>query len=163
MRARTWTIAIALVGLVVCVALFSPQLQPQRRAIAGMIGHVLRGGDHPLVVMESANRAAGARYNLEVIARATEYIATIGSNTQVFREIVGVASTADHECPLLEEALDLAVRKQSETAKIVALAKAACRVTNAEQESAWRRSLAWLERSADFDSVESALEQLRDR
>jgi hypothetical protein len=128
-----------------------------------MVGRVFRGGDHPLVLMESAKRTAGARYNIEVIARATDYIATIGSNTQVFRDIVRVASTADHECPLLGEALDLAVRKQSESPKIVALAKAACDVKNAEQEAAWRQDLAWLERSADFSSVESALAKLRGR
>jgi hypothetical protein len=162
---RVWTLvfAVGLVVIAIGAALFSPHLQPKRRAVAGMVGQVFRGGDHPLVVIESAKRTAESQYNLAVIARATDYIATCGSNTKVFREIVGIASTADHECPLLGDALDLAVRKQSESTKVVSLAKAACQVLSAEQEAAWRRDYARLERTAEFSSVDSALAKLRDR
>ena len=153
---KTWMAAAGFVGICFAVVLFSPQLGPQRHAVAGLVMR-LRGGNHSAIVAESAVRAAGASYNLAVIERAGSYIATTGSNTATYRGILRIAAAADHECPLLSDALDLAVRKQSESKQIVALAEAACRVKTAEDEAAWRTVFDRLAQSAEYDTVEEAL------
>lgn len=154
---RVAMVAATLACALALIALLSPQLQPKREALGTVIGSLFTGGNHPLAVLESSGRVITARHNLPVITRATEYTATLGSNTSVYREVVRIAAAADGECPRLEKVLDLAVVRQSDSQRIVALAEAACSDQTPEQEAAWQRSYDALWATAMYPSVEAAL------
>ena len=154
---RVAMVAATLACAFALIALLSPQLQPKREALGTVIGSLFTGANHPLAVLESSGRVIAARHNLPVIARATEYIATLGSNTSVYREVARIAAAADGECPRLEKVLDLAVVRQSDSQRIVALAEAACGIQTPEQVAAWQRSYDALWATAMYPSVEAAL------
>jgi hypothetical protein len=158
-----WLIAGALLGIALAAMFFGSQSGPRRDAVGEAVDHLFHGGKHPLAVIESSGRAATACCNLSVIRRATQYIATTGSNTQVYREIIRIAGRADHDCPLLEEVLDLAIRKRSESVRVVTLAERACQVENASQEAAWRKAYDALEETAEYPSVAAALADTLER
>jgi hypothetical protein len=157
MNRGSFIFAAAMAVSLALIVLFSPHLQPKREALGTVIGSLFTGANHPLAVLESSGRVITSRHNLPVITRATEYIATLGSNTSVYREVARIAAAADGECPRLEKVLDLAVVRQSDSQRIVALAEAACSGQTPEQEAAWQRSYDALWATAMYPSVEAAL------
>jgi hypothetical protein len=110
-------------------------------------------------VAEGGTRVLKADHNLAVITRANRYIATFGSQTSVYRKISEFAAEADHECPLLEEVLDLAVRSVSDVAPILELAEKACWVDSPEDEAIWREVYDMMEARAAYPTVEIAEEK----
>jgi hypothetical protein len=152
-----------IIGLAICLILLSgltllSSLFQAKLSALGDVGQTLVEADyHYLAIVECGGRVLKAKHNLPVIRRAAEYIATTGSNTQVYRQIARLAAQADHECERLEAVLDLAVRRTSESRPILTLAAMACAPLTPEQDAAWQRIYDALAVSAEYPSVEAAL------
>ena len=96
-----------LVGISLLLLFFfaNPNYAAKRTAL-GSVGHTLiNAKHHQSVIVEGGGRAFKAKYNFPVIARATEYMGTLGSGTSVYREIVRIAAEADQEYPSVEVAV----------------------------------------------------------
>lgn len=129
-----------------------------RLGALGSVGRTLVNADQAqLPLIECGGMALRADHNRAVITRAADMIIAVGSNTGVFMRIAEYAAEADHECPLLDEVLDLAVCKTSESDYVLALAEAACRVETAEQEAVWRAHFDEIAATAEYPDVETAL------
>lgn len=151
---------IAGFGLLVLVLflLAAPQFENKREALGEVGGLLLDTDHHQVPLVASGLSALKADHNHEVIVRAAQYMKEFGSNTSVFREIAEIAAEADHECPQLALALDLAARSNSDSARILALAEAACRVDSPEDEAIWQAYYDQLSEIAVYPTVEAALE-----
>ncbi|MBU2500278.1 hypothetical protein KJ682_03000 [bacterium] len=136
----------------------SPDFVPKVKAMKSVGGTLVGARSNQAPVFVCGGKVIKARHNIAVIARAADFIVTVGSNTGVFMGIATIAEESDHECPLLEEILDLAVRKQSESATILALAGWACRVETPEQELQWRKAFDQVAATAEYPTVEAALD-----
>ncbi len=117
--------------------------------------------NHHAMVVEAGGRLLQADHNHAVIERAMDYIATIGVNTSVYREIVIIAAEAPAECERLERVLDLAVRRLPDSGLVVALAKQAPYLATVEHEQRWDAMYENLARTAEYASVAEALAELR--
>lgn len=160
MKRTMWVAAACLIVIMANIVILAPRLEDKRNALGRITGFLFNSENHPLAVIESGGLVISAQHNFSVITRATEYIATLGSNTLVFKEIVRIAANTSHECPRLERMLDLAVVCQSDSKRVIALAAEACKIETAEEESAWQEAYDALWDSADFASVEAALSAL---
>lgn len=137
--------------------LLSPEFASKRGALSSVGGTLVKAPYHQAVIVEGGVRVLEAEFNLETIARATEYMGTFGSGTGVYREIARIASEAEQDCPLLEEVLDLAARSISDAGHILSLAERACAVEGSEGEAAWRTEFEQLAEHAHYPSVEAAI------
>jgi hypothetical protein len=149
-------------GVVLLLILFfllSPDFAEKRGALGASIKTLVTADHHHALVAEGGTRVLKADHNLAVITRANRYIATFGSQTSVYRKIAEIAAAADHECPLLEEVLDLAVRSVSDVAPILELAEKACWVDSPEDEAIWREVYDMMEARAAYPTVEIAEEK----
>ena len=116
------------------------------------------GGDyHSLCVLEGGWRVLQAPHNLDVIARANHYMASLGSQTLVYRDIARVAASLDHECALLDSVLSLAVRRRSDSAAVVELARRAGDLVSPADSQAWWREYRRLSATAEYPTVAAAL------
>ena len=135
----------------------NPNYAEKRRAL-GSVGHTLiNAKHHQAVIIEGGGHAFRAQYNLALIARATEYIGTLGSGTSVYREIARIASEADRECSRFEDVLDLAVRSTSNSQGVLALAESVCRIDGPEDEAKWQAAYDAMLEIAEYPSVEVAV------
>ena len=148
--------------LLVLFFLFNPRYAEKRGALGEATKTLLTADHHHALVAEGGARVLAADHNLAVVTRANRYIATFGSQTSVYRKIADIAAEADHECPLLEEVLDLAVRSVSDVNPILALAESACWVDSPEDEAAWREVYDLADARAAYPTVEIAEEKQRD-
>lgn len=146
-----------LVVLAFLVFVANPRFEAKREALGAVGSTLLSAKYHHAVILQGGARVLGARYNLQTIARATQYMATFGSNTLVFKEIARIAAEADRECALLDSVLDLAARSSSESQRILSLAESACRVEGAEDEAVWSAAYADMAANAQYPSVAAAL------
>ncbi len=137
--------------------LVSPNFEAKRDALGSVGSTLVNAKYHQAVIIEGGGRVLEARYNLKTIARATEYMATFGSGTLVFREIARIASEAEAECPLLESVLDLAARSTSEASRILVLAESACLVGGTSGEAAWLSAYEAMLEKAEYPSVAAAI------
>jgi hypothetical protein len=129
-----------------------------KRAALGSVGHTLvNAKHHQAVIIEGGGHAFRAKYNLTVIARATEYMGTLGSGTSVYREIARIASEADRECTRFEAVLDLAVRSTSNSQRVLVIAESVCKIDNQEDEANWQAAYDAMLEIAEYPSVEAAV------
>jgi hypothetical protein len=148
-----------LVGISLLLLFFfaNPDYAAKRTAL-GSVGHTLiNAKHHQAVIVEGGGRAFKAKYNLPVIARATEYMGTLGSGTSVYREIVRIAAEADQEYPRFEAVLDLAVRSTPNSQRVLALAESVCRIDSQEDEANWQAAYDAMLEMAEYPSVEVAV------
>jgi len=154
---KPWFWSIGGVLLLVVVVATTPQLA-QRVGAMGSIWKEAVGSDKHLVpIIQCGNLALRAEHNHAVIERAAHYAATMGSGTKVFMDIARAAAAAESECPRLDEVLDLAVRRTSESYRIIALAESACRIETPVQEAAWQQYYDDLLAGAEYGSIAEAL------
>lgn len=150
------------VFLMILFFLFNPGFAAKRGALGEAAKTLFTADHHHALVAEGGARVLEADYNLAVITRANRYIATFGSQTSVYRKIAEFAATADHECELLEEVLDLAVRSVSDAGTILELAEKACWVDSPEDEAIWREVYDMMDARAAYPTVEIAEEKQGD-
>ena len=152
----------AVVFSILLVALLTLPNYSAKRSALGSVGRSLfTAHGHQLCIIESGGRILKAKYNLSVITRANEYIATLGSNTLVYRSIARVAADTDCECELLDSVLDLAVVRRSESRTIIALAESACRIETEKQRENWQEVYDEMLAGAEYPSVDIALTSMR--
>ena len=152
-------IFFGVVALLTLFFLLNPRFAAKRGALGSASQTLLTADHHHALVAEGGWRALGADHNLAVITRANRYIATFGSGTSVYREIVRIAAEADQECEKLEAVLDLAVRSTSDADRILALAESACAVDGQEEEAAWQEVFDVMDVWAAYPTVEVAEEK----
>ena len=128
----------------------------------GDVGGTLVSADCNYVpVVQCGAVVLKAEHNVDVITQAADYLVAVGGNTQVFMEIAKVAANAEAECPRLDKVLDLAVMKQSESVRVLALARSACGVQTEEQVAQWESEYEALVATAEYASVEAGLASRR--
>lgn len=149
---------VVLLLLAVTALLVAPQLAEKRAALVDVGRRLLHTGSHQLPIAECAGLIARAKHNVPVIERAADYMGTIGSGTSVFRDIARIAADSDIETDRLDKVLDLAVLKTSDTSQILSLARTACRIETDEQAEAWEKAYRSVLATADFASLEEAVE-----
>jgi|GEM_PF-4141835 len=148
-------LGVVLVLLVVSIVGVSSR---QRRALNDVAGTTLLADAHHVRVVECGKLVLQAEYNYDVITRAAEYVGTLGSSTSVYVGVARIASEADHEVPELAEVLDLAVMKQNEMDRVLALAREAVAIQNETQRTIWRARHASLLATAQYPNLRTALE-----
>lgn len=148
---------LAAIAVIVMAAFLSPTVRTRANALRAVGWTLVTAHRNHAPVAGCAGLVIGANHNVSVITRAADYIVAVGSNTSVFIEIADIAANADRECPRLGEVLELGVRKQSESGRILALARSACRVETAEEVAAWQREFDAVAATAEYPSVEAAL------
>jgi len=124
-RKRRFWIICAVVVLATAV-LIGPRLRGKGQVLAALWGEIAGGGNHPGQVVRCGVLAIRAEHNLDVIQRAAHYVAVLGMHTGAFVHVAEVAARAESECPRLEDILDLAVMRTSETVWVLDLADRAC-------------------------------------
>lgn len=144
-------------ALFLLISFVSPHMADKRRAL-GSVGHTLAtANQHHAMVLLGGRLIMNAEFNLPVIARATEYMGRFGTNTGVYHQIAEIAAEADHECPRLEDVLDLAVRKETDTPYVLDLARRACTLEGPDEEAAWQQAYESLSATAEYASLEDAI------
>ncbi len=145
------------IALFILISFLNPRMAGKRHAL-GSVGHSLvTANHHHGMVLLGGRMVMDAEFNLPVIARATEYMGHFGTNTGVYRQIAEIAAEADCECLRLEDVLDLAVRKESDTPYVLELARRACTLTGPEEEEAWQQAYESLLATAEYASLDEAM------
>lgn len=80
-----------------------------------------------------------------------------GSGTSVYRGIARIASKAGQDDLRYEEVLDLAVRSNSNSKRVLALAESIARIDSPEDEVMWQAAYDEMLARANFPSVEAAI------
>ena len=153
---------IGLAGVTFLLLIFSlanPNYSEKRGALSTVGKNLFTSNYHHFLVAESAGQILKAQYNLAVIARASQYIGSLGSNTATYRKIAHIAAEADHECGRLEQVLDLAVMTTSDCSNVIALGESACRIKSAEDGILWQKAYDLMLGRTEFSSVEIAIEK----
>jgi hypothetical protein len=153
---------LGLAGVILLLLIFSlanPNYSEKRGALSTVGKSLFTSNYHHYLVAESAGQILQAQYNLAVIARASQYIGSLGSNTTTYRKIASIAAEADHECSRLELVLDLAVMTTSDSSNVLALGESACRIKSVEDELLWQKAYDLMLERAEFSSLEIALEK----
>ncbi|PID81576.1 hypothetical protein CSB20_02295 [bacterium DOLZORAL124_64_63] len=159
MGRKHYIVSGALVILVLVFVMFSRPPHKEKRSALVVVGNTVVGAkSHQVPMIANGVSALRAQHNLKVIAQATEYMATFGSNTGLFRDIAKVAARCDHECPQLLDVLDLAARSKQESWKIVKLAEEACRCQTPEDYARWHVMYDRLSETATYPSAAAAIE-----
>ena len=148
---------VAVIGLAGLWA-FSSSFRTKGRALSDVGGTLVSADCNYGPVVDCGGVVLRAKHNLNVVTRAADYLVAVGGNTKVFMEIARIAADAEAECPRLNEVLDLAVMKRSESMHVLALARSACRLQTEEQIAQWQRVYDELAASAEYTSVEAGLE-----
>jgi len=157
----TWLILLVLVLVGLAGLGLNAMWRTRTSQVISIARTAVTAGNHHSMVVEAGGRLLQAEHNHAVIERAMDYIATIGFNTSVYREIVIIAAEAPAECERLDRVLDLAVRRLSDSGLVIALAKQAPYLATEEHEQRWDAMYENLSRSAEYASVEEALKELR--
>lgn len=160
-----WTALVAGIVVIVVVALVVAGSErgpgpgvADRWNDLGAVARLATKADHnQAVVMRCGEFVFRARFNLDVIRLAADYVARIPDGTPAFVAIARAAAEAEAECPELRELLDLAVRRRSETATIVALARDACDQRPDAVAARRRKLLAELAATAEYSTTAEAL------
>jgi len=156
------------IGLIAVVAVLLMGLylwsRPLARDKVEALGDVARtvgdAGMHQAVVIQCGGKVFRAKHNLDVITRVAGYVATIGSNTGVYMAVADAAADAPAECPVLDELLDLALMKQSESATLIGLIETACREKSPDEMERWQATYRRLHDQREYLTVEDALAAL---
>lgn len=150
--------AVALLfGLFSGLWAFSSSFREKVGALGGVGDTLISADCNQVQVVKCGAVVLHAEHNVDIVVRAADYLVAVGGNTRVFMEIARIAADASDECPLLSEVLDLAVMKQSESMRVLALAKSACNLQTEEQIFAWRREYEALVATAEYSSVDAGL------
>ncbi|PIE21824.1 MAG: hypothetical protein CSA62_15520 [Planctomycetota bacterium] len=159
MGRKHYIVSGSLVILVLVFVVFSRPPHKEKRSALVVVGNAVAGAKyHHVPMIATGASALRARHNLKVIAQATEYMGTFGSNTGLFRDIAKVAARCDHECPQLLDVLDLAARSKEESWKIVRLAEEACRCETPEDYARWHVMYDRQSEAVTYPSVAAAIE-----
>ena len=151
------TVTVLLLLLLAVMWAFNATFRDRADAL-GDVGKTLVSADcNQVPVVRCGAELFKAEHNIDIVTRAADYLVAVGGNTSVFLEIARIAAEADDECPRLNDVLDLAVMKQSESMRVLALAGSACSLRTQEQVAAWNREYEYLAASAEYASVEEGL------
>jgi hypothetical protein len=157
MKKIAWFTGALVVAFLVLLGFSTPEFGQKYRAL-GSVGHTLLSSSrHQAPILKCGSFLISARYNVDVVTRCAEYISTVGSNKRVFLEIAEVAAEADRDYPRLDDVLDLAVMRSSESMTVIALARSVCRLETAEQEEQWQAVYDAMREGAEYPSLEAAL------
>jgi len=99
-----------------------------------------------------------AKHNATSIARCAWLASKFGYHTGSIFRIAQHASRSEFERPELATLAELAVRKLSETQRMVQLAESATGLLTAEEQEQLTEEIARLDASADFSTLDEALE-----
>ena len=158
--------AIGLIAVVGVLFLgFYMWSRPPARDKVDALGDVVRTvGDadmHHGVVIQCGKKVFRARHNLDIITRVAGIVGTVGSNTMVYMAVADAAADAEAECPVLDELLDLALMKQSESMTLIGLIETACAEKSSQDEVLWAETFQYLYDRREYPSVEEALAALQ--
>lgn len=143
--------------LFVVVVIGSPRLGERWAGLRSVGGSLLTADSNQFPIAKCTGLVLSAEHNTAVVTRAAEYMAHFGSNTPVFLRIAEIAAEAEEECPRLEQVLDLAIMRSSESMTVLELASSACRLETPEEEAAWQRLYDEMLAGAEYSSPQEAL------
>ena len=134
----------------------------EKRTALGSVGHTrISAKHHQAVIVEGGGFAFRGQHNLKVIARATEYMGTLGPRTSLYREIARIAADADREYARYDAILDLAVRSTTNSQRVLALAESVQRIDSPENEAVWQAAYDAMLEMAEYPTVEVAVASQR--
>lgn len=118
---------------------------------------------HNNAILDIARLVPKAEYNVPVIIRAAYLASGFGYNTGGLVDIAKLASSLDHETNELPEIIDLVVLKLSETFKVIKCAELVAKAQSEKEKQMVRQEIENLKATADYKSIEEALEGQKKR
>jgi hypothetical protein len=118
---------------------------------------------HNGAILGIANLAPEAGHNIRVIARTAYLASRFGYNTKPLVDIAKMAATLDHECEELYDIAELLALKMSGTKQVMELAELAAKAQSEEEKNHIRKEIKRLKATANYASIEEALEGQAER
>jgi len=137
--------------------------QEQKEALNEIEGYFNEAAFHGGAILGIAGLVPEAEHNIRVITR-TAYLASVfGYHTKPLMDIANIASTSDCDCEELFNLAELSVLKLSESKRLVELAELAAKAQSEEEKNHIREEIEKLKATADYASIEEALEAQAER
>ena len=133
----------------------SQEKQEALRAIEGIYNEAKF---HNGAILEIARLVPKAEHNISVIAHIAYLASKCGHSTRSLVEVAQLASSCEHDCGELSDIADLIVMKLSGTMQVIRLAEWAVKAQTAEEKEQVRNRIDELKATADYRSIEEALE-----
>ena len=109
-------------------------------------------------ILDIARLVPKAQHNVPVIIYTAYLASRSGSNTRALIPIAQLASSCDHDCAELRDLAELVLMKLSETQQVIRLAESAVKAQSEEEKKHVRQRIEELRATADYGSIEEALE-----
>lgn len=132
--------------------------EEKQESLRQIEGYLAEARFHHGAIIEIARLVPGATHNVSTIARCAWLASRYGYHTGSLHQIAQAASRSECERPELTTLAELVVRKLSETQVMVRLAEAAAGPVTTEKQDELEREIARLESTAEFTTLEKALE-----
>ena len=132
--------------------------QEKQEALHEIEAYLSQATFHQGSILEMARLIPEAKHNATSIARCAWLASKFGYHTGSIFRIAQHASRSESERPELSTLAELAVRKLSETQRMVQLAESAADPLTAEEQEQLTEEIAHLDASADFNTLDEALE-----
>ena len=132
--------------------------QEKQEALREVEAYLSQATFHQGSILEMARLIPEAKHNATSIARCAWLASKFGYHTGSIFRIAQHASRSEFERPELATLAELAVRKLSETQRMVQLAESAADPLTAEEQEQLTEEIARLDASADFSTLDEALE-----
>jgi hypothetical protein len=112
-------------------------------------------------ILEIARQVPKAEHNIWVITRCAYLASRFGYHTGPLVDIAKLAALCDRECQELYELAELDVMKKSDSAGLMRLARSAVKAESREEKKELRKGIDEFRATADYKSIEEALERER--
>lgn len=114
-------------------------------------------------IAEIASQIPGAEHNIEVITHCADLAHKFGHHTRAFIDIAKLAASCDYECKKLRDIAEMVVLRLPGTVEVIQVAELAIKARSREEKEHVRAEMEELRATADYGSIEEALEAQRQR
>lgn len=132
--------------------------QEKQEALRSIEGFRNEAKFHQDAILDIARLVPKAQHNISVITHTAYLASKFGYHTGGLIQIAQIASLCDHDCEELRDLAELVVMKLSETGQVIRLAESAVKAQSEEEKKHIKHGIEELKATADYGSIEEALE-----
>ena len=134
--------------------------QEKQEALRSIEGFLNEAEFHQGAILDIARLVPKAKHNVPVITHTAYLASRCGHSTGALIQIAQMASLCDHDCEELQDLAELVVMKLSGTLQVIRLAESAVKTQSEEEKRHVRQGIEELRATADYGSIEEALETM---
>ena len=137
--------------------------QEKKEALRAIEGFLNEAEFHQGAILDIARLIPKAKHNVPVITHCAYLASKFGYSTGPLMDIAKLAASCDHDCEELRELAERAVLRLWGTVEIVQIAESAAKAQSVEEKEQVGQKIEEFRATADYGSLEEALEAQRQR